>query len=109
MSAPGHLPSVEESKMNVLEIPEVARLNERMLYVQQVIDNAPQPEPAFLGLSHTKMRRTIKRLRAGKYVPKDIGDLTPEQLADALERTIAFEETMKWAREEIAGIQMVTN
>ena len=86
--------------MNVLEIPEVARLNERMLYVQRCVDDAPQPEPAFLGLSHAKMRRTATRLRAGKYVPKDIGELTPEQLADALERTITWEKTMKWARAE---------
>jgi hypothetical protein len=84
--------------MNVLEIPEVARLNERMLHVQQCVDSAPQPEPAFLGLSHAKMRRTAARLRAGKYRPE--GELTPEQLADALERTIAFETTMKWARAE---------
>ncbi|HEY2093171.1 MAG TPA: hypothetical protein VGJ81_14905 [Thermoanaerobaculia bacterium] len=91
--------------MNVLEIPEVARLNERMLYVQQCVENAPQPEAAFLGLSHAKMRRTIARIRAGKYVPKDRGDLTPEQIADALERTIVYEETMKWARAEAAEIQ----
>jgi hypothetical protein len=91
--------------MNVLEIPEVARLNERMLYVQQCVDNAPQPEAAFLGLSHAKMRRTAVRLRAGKYVPKDAGDLTPEQLADALERTIVYETTMKWARAEAVEIQ----
>lgn len=86
--------------MNVLEIPEVARLHERMLYVQQRIDQAPQPEAAFLGLSHAKMRRAIKRLRAGKYLPRDMAELTPEQIADALERTIAWEETMKWARGE---------
>jgi len=95
--------------MDVLEIPEVAILHERMRHVQQCIDDAPRPEPGFLGLSHAKMRRAILRLRAGKWVPKDLGDVTPEQLADAMERTIAFEETMKWAREEIAGIQMVTN
>jgi hypothetical protein len=90
--------------MNVLEIPEVARLNERMLYVQQCVDNAPTPEPAFLGLSHAKMRRTAARLRAGKYVPKDLGSVTIEELADALERTIAFEVTMKWAKAEARAI-----
>src|ERR1700739_3714756 len=105
MSAPGHLPSVEERNMNVLEIPEVARLNERMLCVQQVLDNTPPPEPAFLGLSHAKVRRTIARIRAGKYVPKNVGDLTPEQIAEALERTIVWETRMKWARAEIAELQ----
>jgi hypothetical protein len=108
MSAPGHLPSVEESNMDVLEIPEVARLNERMLYIQQCVANAPEPEPAFLGLSHTKVRRTIARIRTGKYVPKNVGDLTPEQVADALERTLAWEVTMKWARVEIEELQRQT-
>src|SRR5437763_10192094 len=108
MSAPGHLPPVEESKMNVLEIPEVARLNERMLYVQQILDNTPPPEPAFLRLSHAKVRRTIARIRAGKYMPKNVGDLTPEQIAEALERTIVWEMTMKWARAEIAGLMRQT-
>ena len=92
--------------MNILEVPEVARLHERMAYVQQCIDNAPPPEPEFLGLSHAKMRRTIARLRSGKYVPKDLGDATPEQIADALERTIAWEIVTKWARKEFAAIQL---
>jgi hypothetical protein len=94
--------------MDVLEIPEVARVNERMLYVQQVVANAPEPEPAFLGLSHTKVRRTIARIRSGKYAPKNVGDLTPEQIAEALERTLAWEVTMKWAKAEIAELQRQT-
>lgn len=92
--------------MDVLEIPEVAKLHERMKLVQEWVDKAPQPEPAFLGLSHAKMRRAAARLRTGKYVPKDIGDLTPEQLADAMEPTIAWEIVMKWARAEMAAIQL---
>ena len=89
--------------MNVLEIPEVARLHERMLHVQQRMAEAPEPEPGLLGLSHRKMRRTAARLRAGKFKAPP-GDLSAEQIAERLERTIAWEETMKWARAEILDI-----
>lgn len=86
--------------MNVLEIPEVARLHERMLAVLKVMAETPDPEPVFLGLSHRKMRRTAARIRAGKFsIPA--GDMTPEQIVEAMERTIHWEETMKWVRAEI--------
>lgn len=96
------IPDIPEE---LLKIPEIAALNDRMLYIQQCLDNTPPPEPGFLHLSHAKMRRAILRLRAGKWVPKDLGDVTPEQLADAMERTIAWESMSRWARAEIADIQ----
>jgi hypothetical protein len=76
-----HIPQIPE---DLLKIPEIAALNDRMLYIQQCIDNTPHPEPGFLGLNHTKVRRAIRRLRAGKWVPKDLGNVTPEQLAEAI-------------------------
>jgi hypothetical protein len=89
--------------MNVLEIPEVARLHERMLAVLKIVAETPDPEPGFLGLSHRKMRRTAARIRAGKFsIPA--GDMTTEQILEAMERTIHWEETMKWVRAEIADI-----
>ena len=89
--------------MNVLEIPEVARLHERMLAVQKILAETPDPEPAFLGLSHSKMRRTAARIRAGKFsIPA--GDMTAEQILEAMERTIHWEVTMKWIRAEVADI-----
>ncbi|HEX7190664.1 MAG TPA: hypothetical protein VF381_03725 [Thermoanaerobaculia bacterium] len=89
--------------MNVFGIPEVARLFERMLAVHKVITETPEPEPGFLGLSHRKMRRTIARIRTGRYnVPP--GELTADQIAEALERTIHWEKTMKSARAELVDI-----
>jgi len=99
---------IPEIPDDLLKIPQIAALNDRMLYIQQCLDNTPPPEPGFLHLSHTKMRRAILRLRAGKWVPKDLGNLTPEQLADAMERTIAWERIWRWARAEIAEIQRQT-
>ncbi len=89
--------------MNVLEIPEVARLHERMLAVVKILAETPDPEPALLGLCHRKMRRTAARIRSGKFsIPP--GDMTPEQIVEAMERTIHWEETMKWIRAEVADI-----
>ena len=86
--------------MNVLEIPEVARLFERMLAAQKILAETPDPEPGFLGLSHRKMRRTAARIRSGKYkIPP--GEMTAEQIVEAMERTIHWEETMKWIVAEI--------
>ena len=73
--------------MSVLEIPEVARLHERMLAVLKIVAETPDPEPGFLGLSHRKMRRTAARIRVGKFsIPA--GDMTTEQILEAMERTI---------------------
>lgn len=89
--------------MNVLEIPEVARLHERMLAVVKILAETPDPEPGLLGLSHRKMRRTAARIRAGKYsIPP--GDMTAEQIVEAMERTIHWEVTMKWIRAEIVDL-----
>ena len=96
---------IPEIPEDLLKIPEIAALNDRMLYIQQCIDNTPHPEPGFLGLNHTKVRRAIRRLRAGKWVPKDLGNVTPEQLAEAMERTMRWEAMWRWARAEIADIQ----
>ena len=90
--------------MNLLEIPEVARLHERMMHAGRVFADAPEPEPAFLGLSHRKMRRILARIRAGKYkIPP--GELTAEQIAEAMERMIRWEEAMKFVQTELLGIQ----
>lgn len=89
--------------MNVLEIPEVASLYERALAVVKLFIETPEPEPALLGLSHRKMRRTAARIRAGKFkVPP--GEMTGEQIAEAMERTIHWEVTMKAVNAEILDL-----
>src|SRR5437868_5146979 len=90
------------NEINVLEIPEVATLYARMLHVQQLVAETPEPEPGFLGLCHRKMRRTAARIRTGKY--KVPGNVAGEQVAEALERTIRWEKTMKWARAELLDV-----
>ena len=82
---------------------EVEKLNQRIALVNQRIAEAPRPEPGLEGLNHTKMRRTAARLKAGKFLPPG-NDMTPEQLADAIERTIAYEKVMKWAQLESLDI-----
>jgi len=82
---------------------EVEKLNQRLAFVNQRLAEAPRPEPALQGRSHCEMRRTAVRLRAGKFRPP-ASDMTAEELADAMERTIKYEETVLWARLEALDI-----
>ncbi len=80
-----------------------AALQERTDALVRRMDEISPPEPGLEDASLTKMRRTAARLRSGKLRPPAM-DITPEELAEALERTVRWREMMNWALAEAADI-----